>query len=213
MKELNIGVLGLQGAIEEHIAATSLALNEMGLEGKVLGVKTPKEIQTIDGLIIPGGESTVMGRLSTLNQAFAAIKERISGGMPVMGTCAGMILLAKNTFDRVTGETEQPLLGPLDVVVERNAYGRQRESFEADLEIPVLGEGKYRGVFIRSPAIRETGSKVEVLCRLDSVAVAVRQDNIIGTAFHPELTADTRLHQLFVKAVVQRVGTGKTASC
>jgi 5'-phosphate synthase pdxT subunit len=210
MKELNIGVLGLQGAIEEHIAATKLALKEMGLEGKVLGVKTPKEVQTVDGLIIPGGESTVMGRLSTLNQAFAVIKERISGGMPVMGTCAGTILLAKNTFDRVTGETEQPLLGLMDIVVERNAYGRQRESFEADLEIPVLGEGKYRGVFIRSPAIRETGSRVEVLCRLDKLIVAVRQDSMIGTAFHPELTADPRFHQLFVKAIAQRVGT---ASC
>ena len=213
MKELNIGVLGMQGAIEEHIAATKLALKEMGLDGKVLGVKTPKEIQTIDGLIIPGGESTVMGKMSTLNQALAVIKERISGGMPVMATCAGTILLAKKTFDRVTGETEQPLLGLMDIVVERNAYGRQRESFEADLEIPVLGEGKYRGVFIRSPAIRETGSKVEVLCKLDSVAVAVRQDSMIGTAFHPELTADTRLHQLFVNRVVRRVGTGKTASC
>jgi 5'-phosphate synthase pdxT subunit len=109
MKELNIGVLGLQGAIEEHIAATSLALNEMGLEGKVLGVKTPKEVQTIDGLIMPGGESTVIGGLSILNQAFAEVKQRISGGMPVLGTCAGMILLAKRAFDRVAGETEQPI--------------------------------------------------------------------------------------------------------
>lgn len=212
MKELDIGVLGLQGAIEEHITATKLALKELGLEGNVLWVKTPKDIKTIDGLIIPGGESTVMGRLSTLNQASATIKERVSGGMPVMGTCAGMILLAKNTFDRVTGETNQPLLGLMDVVVERNAYGRQRESFEADLEIPALGDGKYRGIFIRSPVIRETGPRVEVLCRLDNVAVAVRQDSMIGTAFHPELTADTRLHQLFVRTVVQRVGAGKQSS-
>ena len=213
MKELSVGVLGMQGAIEEHIAATRLALNELGLNGDVLWVKTPKDVRTIDGLIIPGGESTVMGRLSTLNQAFVAVKERISDGMPVMGTCAGIILLAKRTFDRVTGETDQPLLGLMDVVVERNAYGRQRESFEADLEIPALGDGKYRGVFIRSPAIRETGPRVEVLCRLDNVAVAVRQGRMIGTAFHPELTADTRLHKLFVKAVVEQVGTGKTVSC
>jgi len=212
MKELNIGVLGLRGAIEEHIAATKLALKELELEGNVLCVKTPKDIKTIDGLIIPGGESTVMGRLSTLNQASAIIKERVSGGMPVMGTCAGMILLAKNAFDRVTGETRQPLLGLMDVVVERNAYGRQRESFEADLEIPAIGDGKYRGIFIRSPVIREAGPRVEVLCRLDNVAVAVRQDSMIGTAFHPELTADTRLHQLFVKTAVQRVGTGKQSS-
>lgn len=212
MKELNIGVLGLQGAIEEHIAATNLALNEMGLEGKVLGVKTPKEVGTIDGLIMPGGETTVIGGLSILNQAFAEVKQRISGGMPVLGTCAGMILLAKRTFDRVAGETEQPILGLMDIVVERNAYGRQRESFEVDLDIPVFGGREYRGVFIRSPAIRETGPQVEVLCRLNNVAVAVRQDTMIGTAFHPELTADTRLHQLFVKAVVQQIGTGRTAS-
>jgi 5'-phosphate synthase pdxT subunit len=129
-----------------------------------------------------------------------------------------LLVLAKN--ETLKGEHgyvkkrlyELLILGLMDIVVERNAYGRQRESFEVDLDIPVFGGMEYRGVFIRSPAIREIGPQVEALCRLNNVAVAVRQDTMIGTAFHPELTADTRLHQLFVKAVVQQIGTGRTTS-
>jgi 5'-phosphate synthase pdxT subunit len=201
MKELTIGVLGLQGAIEEHVAATSLALEKMGLKGNVLWVKTIEDVQAVDGLIIPGGESTVMGGLSTPNQTLEAIRERIYDGMPVLGTCAGLVLLAKRVYDRVVGEPNQPLLGVMDVVVERNAFGRQRESFEADLDIIALGEKRFKGVFIRSPAIRETGPQVEVLSKLDDVKVAVQQHNMVGTAFHPELTEDTRLHQFFVNMI------------
>jgi len=205
LKELIIGVLGLQGAIEEHAAATTLALKRMGFKGNVVWIKTVEDVQAIDGLIIPGGESTVMGGLSSLNQTLQTIKQKIYDGMPVLGTCAGLVLLAKKAYDRVVGETNQPLLGVMDVVVERNAFGRQRESFEADLDISVLGKKRFRGVFIRAPAIRETGPKIEVLCKLNDVTVAVQQHNMIGTAFHPELTEDTRLHQLFIKAVAQRV--------
>jgi 5'-phosphate synthase pdxT subunit len=122
--------------------------------------------------------------------------------MPALGTCAGLILLSKKVLDRVVGNTNQPLLGVLDVVVERNAFGRQRESFEADLDIPTLGKKTFKGVFIRAPAIRETGPQVDVLAKLNEVTVAVQQHNMIGTAFHPELAGDTRLHEFFINAVI-----------
>jgi 5'-phosphate synthase pdxT subunit len=202
LKTPTIGVLALQGAIEEHIAATKLALKEMRLEGSVRLVKTVKEVEAIHGLMIPGGESTVIGRLSNLNQTLQAIKQRIYAGMPVLGTCAGLVLLAKKVYDRVLGETSQPTMGTMDIVVERNAFGRQRESFEADLEIPVLGEKKFKGVFIRAPAIREIEPQVKVLSKLNGVIVAVQQHNMVGTAFHPELTEDTRIHQYFINMVI-----------
>jgi 5'-phosphate synthase pdxT subunit len=209
LKELTIGVLGLQGAVEEHVAATSLALKKMELEGNVLWVKTVEDAKFVGGLIVPGGESTVMGALSNLNQTLQTIKQKIYGGMPVLGTCAGLILLAKKAYDRVVGETKQPLLGVMDVVVERNAFGRQRESFEADIDIPALGEKRFRGVFIRAPAVRETGPQVEVLSRLNDAAVAVQQRNMIGTAFHPELSEDTRLHQFFIDMIMRYIGMGE----
>lgn len=121
--------------------------------------------------------------------------------MPVLGTCACLILLSRKVYDRVLGETGQPTLGVMDVTVERNAFGRQKESFEANLEISAIGEEKFKGVFIRAPAIKEAGCNVEVLCRLNGIAVAAKQHNIIGTAFHPELTTDTRIHQLFIKLI------------
>lgn len=208
MRDLTIGVLGLQGDIEEHVAATKAALDELELRGNVLWVKGVKDAQAIDGLIIPGGESTVMGTLSALNQTLQTIKQRIYDSLPVLGTCSGLVLLAKKAYDRVVGETGQPVLGVMDIVVERNAFGRQRESFEAELRIPVLGEKSFKGVFIRAPAVRETGPAVEVLCKLNDVVVAVEQHNMLGTAFHPELTEDTRLHQHFLKAVAEYANRG-----
>jgi 5'-phosphate synthase pdxT subunit len=209
LNEPTIGVLGLQGAIEEHAAATNLALKNMGLEGKVLWVKTTQDVQAIEGLIVPGGESTVMGGLSSLNQTLKTVKQKIYEGMPVLGTCAGLILLATKTYDRVVGETNQPLLGVMDIAVERNFFGRQRESFEADLDIPALGEKRFRGVFIRAPAIVETGPQVEVLSKLNNAVVAVQQHNIIGTTFHPELTEDARLHQFFISKVTSHLEKGE----
>jgi len=203
LKELNIGVLGLQGDIEEHVAATRLALERMNLEGNVLLTKTAEGVGAIDGLIIPGGESTVMGGLSSPKQTLQTIQQRIQEGMPVLGTCAGLIFLSKKVLDRVAGKTSQPLLGVMDIVIERNAFGRQRESFEADLDIPALGEKTFRGVFIRAPAIRETGPQVEVLSKLNKVTVAVQQQNMIGTAFHPELSGETRLHEFFINTIKQ----------
>ncbi|MEM3798330.1 MAG: pyridoxal 5'-phosphate synthase glutaminase subunit PdxT [Candidatus Bathyarchaeia archaeon] len=191
-------MLAFQGAIEEHMAMTKLAFKEMGIDGSVKPVKTVEEVRAVQGLIIPGGESTVMGRLSSVNQTLQVIKQRIYDGMPVLGTCAGLILLARKVYDRVLGETRQPTLGVMDVVVERNAFGRQRESFETELEIPIIGDKKFPGVFIRAPAIREAGPQVKVLSKLGNIVVAAQQGNIIGTTFHPELTEDTRIHQLLI---------------
>jgi len=205
MKELTIGVLGLQGDIEEHVATTKLTFNEMRLKGNILWVKKIEDVHSISGLIIPGGESTVIGGLSNLNQTLQEIEQRIHDGMPVLGTCAGLVLLAKKTYDRVVGENNQPLLGAMDVVVERNAFGKQKESFEADLDISILSKKKFRGVFIRAPVVRETGPQVEVISRLNEAIVAVLQHNLVGTAFHPELTEDTRLHQFFINMVTRYI--------
>ncbi|MEM3745019.1 MAG: pyridoxal 5'-phosphate synthase glutaminase subunit PdxT [Candidatus Bathyarchaeia archaeon] len=203
MKTPTIGVLAFQGAIEEHMAITKLAFKEMGIEGTVKPVKTVEEVNAVHGLIMPGGESTVMGGLSSVNQTMQVIKQRIYDGLPVLGTCAGLILLARKVYDRVLGETHQPTLGVMDVIVERNAFGRQRESFEAELEIPAIGDKSFPGVFIRAPAIREVGPKVRVLSKLGNIIVAAQQGNIIGTAFHPELTDDTRIHKLLISMIIK----------
>ncbi|GBC73811.1 Pyridoxal 5'-phosphate synthase subunit PdxT [archaeon HR04] len=202
---IKIGVLALQGDVEENVNATREALRSLKLDdGDVVQVKYPEHIGGIDGLIIPGGESTVIGTLAMLNGSLKVIRERISAGMPVLGTCAGMIVLAKRAYDRVVGETRQQLLNLLDVTVERNAFGRQIDSFEADLSIKVIGDKPFKGVFIRAPVVKSVGSNVDVLARLDDSSnkiVAVQQGNIIGTSFHPELSGDTRLHEYFIRLV------------
>lgn len=193
-----IGVLAIQGDIEEHIRAMEKAMEEERVKGEVLLVKTPQGVDSVDGIIIPGGESTVIGSLSEVNGTLAQLSKRLKDGLPALGTCAGMILLSKDARDRVVGQTGQPLLGILDVEVNRNAFGRQRESFELDIEIPKLGEKPYHAVFIRAPIVSSTGDDVQVLARVEQGTVAVQQRNIIGTSFHPELSLDTRLHRYFL---------------
>jgi 5'-phosphate synthase pdxT subunit len=199
--KLKIGVLGIQGAIEEHIAATNQALKELGREGEAVLVKKTEEIKSIHGLIIPGGESTVIGYTSLLTGLFGAIRERAMQSMPILGTCAGLVLLAKRVYDRAVGEVKQPLLGLLDVTVERNVFGRQRESFEARLRVEGVEGGDYPAVFIRAPVVKEVGGNVKVICRLGSTVVGVKQDLILGLSFHPELTSDLRIHKYFIKLV------------
>jgi 5'-phosphate synthase pdxT subunit len=201
-KSVTIGVLGFQGDIEENVAATKQALQEMNVDGSVELVRYPDEVEKIDGLILPGGESTVQSTLAAIQRSLPVIKKRISEGMPVMGTCAGMIILSRRAFDRVVGDTKQKLLGNLDVVIERNAFGRQGESFEADLSISMLGKDAFKGVFIRAPAVSEVGKDVEVIAKLNNKVVAVKQKNIIGTAFHPEISGDSRLHRHLVKMAI-----------
>lgn len=197
--KLTIGILGFQGDIEENVAATRQAMEELQIDGSVKLVRYPSEIDEIDALVMPGGESTVQSTLAAIQQSLPAVKKRIAEGMPVLGTCAGMIMLSRRAFDRVVGDTKQKLMGNLDIVVERNAFGRQNDSFETDVEIPEFGKGPFKGVFIRAPAVTETGNDVQVLAKFNNRIVAVRQRNIIGTAFHPELSGDSRVHRELVQ--------------
>ena len=201
MSELDIGILALQGDVTENFMATMAALDDLGIDGSVSQVKTPDQISALDGLIIPGGESTMMGQLSITNGAMNSLKEKIESGMPVFGICAGMILLAKNSKDRVLGVTKQPLLDALDVEIERNSFGRQKDSFEAEISLEPIDIPSFQGVFIRAPAVLRTGSGVETLGKFNEKIIAVKQGNILATSFHPELTHDVSLHKQFVKMV------------
>jgi 5'-phosphate synthase pdxT subunit len=201
--KVTIGILGLQGDIEENMTAAKDALEHMRVRGTVKAVRYSEEFEKVDGLILPGGESTVMSNLIAIQGGvLQTIKRRISNGMPTMGTCAGMIMLSKRAYDRVVGETKQQLMHNLDIVVERNAFGRQNDSFEANLDIPILGSDTFRGIFIRSPIVREVGTGVDQIAKFENNVVAVKQKNIIGTAFHPELAGDDRLHRQFIKMVI-----------
>jgi len=192
---VKVGALALQGDFREHLAM----LDALGIEG--IEVRTPEELVAVDALIIPGGESTTIGKLATLYGLIEPIRQRVADGMPILGTCAGMIFLASGT----TGP-DQPQLGVLDVVVERNAFGRQVESFEADLAIAGRDEPVH-AVFIRAPWIHKTGAAVEVLASVVDPAsgedrpVVVRQGNILATSFHPELIGETWIHELLIEAV------------
>ena len=201
MNGINIGVLAVQGDVAENVIATKMAIEELGMEGIVTEVKTPEQISDLDGLIIPGGESTVIGTLSLVNGSLKKIKEKIASGMPVFGICAGMIMLSKKAKDRVVGEMDQPLLDFLDVKIERNAFGRQKDSFESEISLDKIGIPKFQGVFIRAPSIIETGKDVEVLSKFNEKIIAVKQGKIIGTSFHPELTGDISLHKYFVSLI------------
>jgi len=203
MSELDIGILALQGDVAENFMSTMMAMNELDIDGSVSQVKTPDQISAVDGLIIPGGESTMMGQLSMVNGAMNALKGKIESGLPVLGICAGMILLSKNTKDRVVGSTKQPLLDALDVEIERNSFGRQKDSFEADISLDSMDIPSFQGIFIRAPAVLHTGSDVETLAKFNEKIIAVKQGNIIATSFHPELTRDVSLHKQFVQMVVK----------
>ncbi|CAN1181271.1 Probable pyridoxal 5'-phosphate synthase subunit PDX2 [Linum perenne] len=215
-----VGVLALQGSFNEHISA----LGRLGVKG--VEIRKPEQLQNVSSLIIPGGESTTMAKLAEFHNLFPALREFVKMGKPVWGTCAGLIFLAEKAVGQKTGGQE--LVGGLDCTVHRNYFGSQIQSFEAELSVPkiVSGEGgpeTFRGVFIRAPAILEVGPAVEVLAEYPipstnvlysssavqiqeenaapekKVVVAVKQGNILGTAFHPELTADTRWHSYFLK--------------
>ena len=200
---VTIGVLAIQGDVAENVLATQNALEQSDVSGQVIEVKTPADVQKIDGLILPGGESTMMGQLSLVNGSLKQIKEKISAGMPVFGICAGLIMLSKNASDRIVGNMDQPLLDMIDVTVERNSFGRQQESFEAQVSMDSLGISEFNGVFIRAPSISQLGDGVEAISKFNDKVVAIKKDNILGTAFHPELTQDVSLHKYFVNMVSQ----------
>jgi pyridoxal 5'-phosphate synthase pdxT subunit len=202
--EIIIGILALQGDIEENIVATKDAMSSLSLNAYTTPVRYQKELESVDGLIIPGGESTVIGNLLTLKSGIrTTLQKRLIQGMPAMGTCAGMIVMAKKAYDSVVGEMNQQLLGVLDVVVERNSFGRQNESFEANLPIDGLDGEDFRGVFIRAPSVTKVGTNVKILGRFAEKVVAVQQGNLIGTSFHPELSGDLRFHKLLVALITR----------
>ncbi|HSB83428.1 MAG TPA: pyridoxal 5'-phosphate synthase glutaminase subunit PdxT [Nitrosarchaeum sp.] len=198
---ITIGVLAIQGDVYENILSTKTALKELGVEGTVVGVKTTEEISKLDGLIIPGGESTTIGQLSLVNSSLKMIKEKTEHGMPIFGICAGMIMLSKTADDRVVGKTDQPLLDLLDIKLERNSFGRQKESFEANISMSSINIPKFNGVFIRAPSVSDVGPGVDVLARFNEKIVAVKKGNMLGVAFHPELTENVSLHKYFINLI------------
>ena len=195
---LTFGVLSIQGDVLENILSVRAAIDALGIDGTVTAVRTTDEISKVDGLVIPGGESTTIGQLSKFNGSLKILKEKIEQGMPVLGICAGMVLLSNNANDKVVGKIDQPLLDILDIKLERNSFGRQRESFESDISLNSIGIPTFNGVFIRAPSISDVGSDVEILSKFNEKIVAVKKNNVIAVAFHPELTTDISLHKYFV---------------
>ncbi|QDI89208.1 pyridoxal 5'-phosphate synthase glutaminase subunit PdxT [Candidatus Nitrosopumilus sp. SW] len=195
-----IGILAIQGDVAENVSSLVASIADLNQDATVHVVKTPEEISEMDGLVIPGGESTTIGQLSLVNGSQKVIKQKVESGMPVLGICAGMVLLASNASDKVVGKTEQPLFDFLDIQLERNSFGRQRESFEANISMEPIGISNFNGVFIRAPAISSAGD-VEVLAKFNEKIVAIKKGNIIGTSFHPELTDDLAVHKYFVNLV------------
>jgi len=190
---MRIGVLAAQGAFAEHIAA----LRQLKIEA--LPVRLPSELSDLNGLIIPGGESTSISKLMLVYNLMGEIRNLAASGLSILGTCAGMILLSKEVSD-----SDLEPLGLMDITVRRNAFGRQKDSFETELTIPALGEKPFPGVFIRAPIIERANSKVEILTRLtDGTGVAARQGRLLATAFHPELTDDLRFHQYFLDVTAE----------
>jgi 5'-phosphate synthase pdxT subunit len=202
-----IGVFALQGDVREHLQA----LGRLGADA--VAVRRPEELERCDGLVLPGGESTTMAKLARTFELFEPLQKRIQQGMPVFGTCAGMIMLADRVED---GTSDQETLGGLDVTVRRNAFGRQVDSFETDLDVAGIADPLH-AVFIRAPWVEEIGPGVEVLARVDAGPevepgtagriVAVRQGHLMATSFHPEVDSDGRVHRVFVDLVVS---TGST---
>ncbi|MFC1993491.1 pyridoxal 5'-phosphate synthase glutaminase subunit PdxT [Chloroflexota bacterium] len=188
---MRIGVLAAQGAFVEHIAV----LRQLDVD--TVPVRLPYQLASLDGLIIPGGESTSISKLMVEYNLVSEIKKSIENGLPILGTCAGMILLAKDVSD-----SDAESLAVMDIKVKRNAFGRQKESFETKISMPVLGEKPFHGIFIRAPIIEEANSGVEILAKLaDGTIVAARQGNLLAAAFHPELTEDPRFHRYFLDIV------------
>ncbi|MCY4080595.1 MAG: pyridoxal 5'-phosphate synthase glutaminase subunit PdxT [Caldilineaceae bacterium] len=202
MSGVRLGVLALQGAFREHIAM----LKRLNVEA--VEVRLAQELDGLDGLIIPGGESTSMGLVAERWGLVEPLRRWVRGGKPTWGTCAGMILLAENASGQKLGG--QALIGGLNVTVNRNYFGRQVDSFEANLDVPALGDAPFHAVFIRAPAITEVAEGIETLATVaslgdetESVIAAVRKGPILATAFHPELTDDLRWHRYFVKVVTE----------
>ncbi len=191
-----IGVLALQGDVREHVSA----LHALGAD--TLEVRTPADLERVDALVLPGGESTAVSMLLAWSGLRPPLEARLAAGMPAFGTCAGMILLAREVVD---GRDDQQSLGAIDLTVRRNGFGTQADSFEAELDVAGVDGGPVHAVFIRAPVVERAGAAVEVLAEVDGRAVLARQGKILVCAFHPELVGDLRLHQLFLNSIVTEV--------
>ena len=192
---MKVGVLALQGAFREHREVLD------ALDVETIEVRTPAQLAALDALILPGGETTTMSQLLDSSGVREPLAERLADGFPVLGTCAGMILLAREVVD---GRPDQESFGAIDVAVRRNAYGRQRDSFEAPLDVAGVPGGPFPGVFIRAPRIESVGEQVEVLASHEAVPVLARQGAVVVTSFHPELSGDLRLHEWFLRESEKR---------
>ncbi len=198
MSRSRVGVLALQGDVREHVALLQR------LDAEVVPVRRPEQFAAVDGLVIPGGESSVIDKLSRIFGLRVPIRDAIAEGMPMLGTCAGLIMLADTITDAIDG---QQTFGGIDVVVRRNAFGRQVESFEASLDVPALGAEPVGATFIRGPVVETVGSDATALAALnDGRVVAVEQGNLLGISFHPEISGETRFHQRFLDRVGGRSG-------
>lgn len=200
---MNIGVIAVQGDVSEHIDAAGRALRESGQEGTVRAVRSLEALLSLDALIIPGGESTTISRLLEKFDMSETIKEKAGQGLSIMGTCAGLIMLAKEGDSEVE-KTGTKLLGLMDMKVKRNAFGRQKESFETPIDVEGLDK-PYNAVFIRAPAIEAVWGECRILARIEGNIVLARQNNLLACAFHPELTKDMRIHKLFLEMIVKMV--------
>lgn len=196
---VRIGVVGVQGDVSEHVEAVEAALRKSGRGGNVILLKRVEDITAIDAATIPGGESTTISKLLAKSGLFKALQDRARSGMPVLGTCAGCILLSKEAGEQAD-RTKTRLLGLMDMAVDRNAFGRQRESFEAALTVEGL-DRPFRAVFIRAPSITRVWGECRAIARMGDVIVAARQGNLVGAAFHPELSGDTRFHEWFLSLI------------
>lgn len=196
---MKVGVISVQGAVPEHLRMSEMALEVMGRKGEAIAVRRLDDLRSVDCLIIPGGESTTISKLLRKFNLFEEIVAMGMDGVPIMGTCAGCVLLAKKGGEQAE-RTGTELLGLMNMAVDRNAFGRQKESFEHPLEIEGL-DSPFPGVFIRAPLITETWGSCRVISRHQGEAVMARQDNVLALSFHPELTGDTRVHQLLFSLV------------
>jgi 5'-phosphate synthase pdxT subunit len=197
---MKVGVIALQGAVSEHIDVVKRALHELEIKGKVMPIRKRKDLEEANGLIIPGGESTTISKLLDKFNMSQIIKEKAEEGMPIMGTCAGCILLAKKGDEEVE-KSETKLLGLMAMKVKRNAFGRQRESFETTMDVEGF-DLPYKAVFIRAPAIERVWGSCKVLASVEGEIVLARQENLLAVAFHPELTDDMRIHKLLLKMII-----------
>jgi len=193
---VRVGVVGVQGDVSEHVDAVRRAIRSGGFSADAIAVRRLSDLQRVDALTIPGGESTTISKLLVKFGLFEEVHRRAEAGMPILGTCAGCILLAKEGDDEVS-KTGTKLLGLMDMAVDRNAFGRQRESFEADLDVTIL-DRPFHGVFIRAPAITRTWGRCTPLAKLGDRIVLARQDDLVASAFHPELSGDLRIHEWFL---------------